>query len=277
MASTLTLNHAGGALNFDQWWRITEDSLEFDVNSSRPPLSDTWFRYGSLKQSAGRLGFAFIPTLKNEANTQAKIDDLLTALETVSSVAIDGRSRDVYGVVSQSTSPTESGMAVQFSLACIEGDWAQGAASPWNRGFGIRLTGSSHSLHLMADLPSESQSFQRNITLGDNGMVESGDKKWNPSTLTLRASAIGATPAQAWATMVRICSIARTIASLSINGKTVNIFGCKRISRSYVGYTKINIELEFLPASRIYPLEVSRLLQENFFLLEQEDDSQILI
>jgi hypothetical protein len=277
MSSVLTITHGGGSINYDRWWRITEDSLEFDVKSSRPPLSDVWFRHGTLKQSSGRLGILLTPTLRDEAATNAQISALLSALPSVSSISVDGRARSVYGVTSQSVSPTEFGMAIQAEFHCREGDWAQGAATPWDREFGLRLTGSVGTLHLMTDYPSESQNFQRSIEMGLGGMVEKGDLKWNPTSLIVRARAIGASQAQAWATMVRICNIARTITSLTLNGNTINIFGCKRMSRSYVGYTKINIELEFLPASRIYPLDISRLLQEDFFLLEQEDSSAILL
>jgi hypothetical protein len=277
--ATLTITHgAGDPLVFDQRWRITDDELSFDVQSSRPPMSDVWFRYGTFKQISGRLGLKLDFTLKQFNVTMEKIEAIMDALESISSVAVDGRSRQVYGLSSISTIPTETGISIQCALHCREGDWQAGSEVAFNNiGSGIRLRGVGDNLLLFAHLPSEAQTIQRAIDATPQGMVERGDGRRNPSNLTLRCLAIGNSPEQAWATMVRITQLARTVNALVVSGRTIPIFGCRRISRAYTGYTKIEIEMELLPGGTVYPLGVARILQENtsVFIIEQEDGSAI--
>lgn len=104
---------------------------------------------------------------------------------------------------------------------------------------------------LRADRPQATKSFQRRVALSPTGELEvTGDHRWNGTTLEIRATITGTTPAAAKAALDELMSVARAASRLEIDGQLVLVHGLTR-ARKAERPTGWVVTLELLAATSL--------------------------
>lgn len=272
---SVTLNSSLSALTVDKF-RLEDETFTFDRLVDRTPLSDTWWEYGTKTRTA-QLRMSVRPTYEDEEAAHEQIGAVLARLPTLSSLGWNGRTRTLYGVTGGVTmQPSEFGHIISFTAACRAGDWTGNSGTAQDDPQGIVINSASDSISVFADYPTESLDFQRRIEVNESGgLVEMGDLKWNPSTLTIKYRLRGTTPGNVLAAAIKLLTVASSVTTLSIGSRSIDVFGLRSATRKYNKPLQISGELTFLPREILHPLTAGFLLFEDLDFMQFEDTDLI--
>lgn len=247
-----TLSGPAGSVSFSRA-RIEDDSRFWDIESSRPPLSNIWFKYGSKQEKEGRLGIVVEPTARNLGNTNALLQNLEKIAPSANQLSWQGRNRALYGLAGDfQMGPGEYGYSVRFALATLPGDWSSPAVAVPSFGYAATQL-SIGSVEIPGFYPDERLPIARRFELTEYGVSELGDLLYLPSTLNVVAHARATTPEAAFKLALEVTEAARTADVVDARSRYWSVFGLRSAKRRYTKYAKVEVALEFLPSGRYDP------------------------
>jgi hypothetical protein len=258
MWSELTIIGSAGSVNLLRA-RILEDSREWDLEADRPPLSDTWFKVGSELELDGRLSISVEPSAANLGNANQLLLELERILPTASSVNWNGRVRQVWPLIDSfvmQDALDSFGYLGTFTLPTKPGDWSSPAQSVPTFGYlQTQITLGTTNLH--GHYPTEEIPISHGIQRTEGTLIETGDGLWLPASISQVLHARAVTPEAAFKAALDITENARTATYLDARSRTWDLLGLRRVSRRYTKYAKVEVQCDFIPASRydsgLYP------------------------